>query len=51
MSSTVRKGTIGKKLFVAGYLAGITVATITWVSAFGWVAVRVVKWAVLADQS
>ena len=42
--SAVSRGTILKRLFVIGYLTAIAVATIGWVSAFGWLTVRVAKW-------
>lgn len=42
--SSVSKGSIRNRLFLAGYLAGITVATISWVSAVGWAAVRTLEW-------
>jgi hypothetical protein len=43
-SSVVSRGAILNKLLVAGYLTAIAVATIGWVSAFGWITVRMVKW-------
>ena len=43
-SSTISRGAILNRLFVIGYLTAIVVATIGWVSAFGWITVRVAKW-------
>jgi hypothetical protein len=40
----VSRGTVLKRLFVIGYLSAITVATIGWVSAFGWATVRIASW-------
>jgi hypothetical protein len=42
--STASRGTILKRLFVVGYLTAISVAMIGWISAFGWITVRVAKW-------
>ena len=42
--STVNRGTLLKQLFVVSYLAGIIIATIGWLSAFGWIALRVAMW-------
>jgi hypothetical protein len=42
---SVRRGTAAERLFVIGYLTAIAVATIGWVSAFGWAAVRLASWA------
>ena len=44
VGSTVSKGAILKRLFVIGYLTAVAVAMIGWVSAFGWITVRVAKW-------
>jgi ABC-type enterochelin transport system permease subunit len=44
VGSTVSKGTILKRLFVIGYLTAIAVAMVGWVSAFGWITVRLAKW-------
>ena len=38
------RGTTPKRLFVIGYVAAVGVAMIGWVSAFGWLTVRVAKW-------
>jgi hypothetical protein len=43
-ASTVSRGTILKRLFVTAYVAAVTVAMFGWVSAFGWITVRVAKW-------
>jgi hypothetical protein len=42
--STTRRGPLLNRVFVMAYLAAIAVATIGWVSAFGWLTVRVAKW-------
>jgi hypothetical protein len=44
MLVAVSRGTVLKRLFVIGYLTAVAVATIGWVSAFGWLTVRVAKW-------
>jgi ABC-type enterochelin transport system permease subunit len=44
VGSTVSKGAILKRLFVIGYLTAVAVAMVGWVSAFGWITVRVAKW-------
>jgi hypothetical protein len=44
MLVAVSRGTVLKRLFVIGYLTAVAVATISWVSAFGWLTVRVAKW-------
>jgi hypothetical protein len=44
VESTVSRKTILKRVFVIGYLTAIAVATISWVSAFGWAAVRLASW-------
>jgi hypothetical protein len=43
-ASTVSRGTILKRIFVIAYVTAVAVATIGWVSAFGWLTVRVAKW-------
>jgi hypothetical protein len=40
-ASTVSRGAILKRLFVIAYVTAVAVATIGWVSAFGWLTVRV----------
>jgi hypothetical protein len=42
--STVSRETISMRFFKICYLTAITVSTIGWVSAFGWVAVSFAKW-------
>jgi hypothetical protein len=44
VGSTVSRGTISNRFFKICYLTAITVSTIGWVSAFGWLTVRVAKW-------
>jgi hypothetical protein len=44
MVSTVSRGTVLKRLFVIGYLTATVVATLGWVSALGWAAVRLASW-------
>jgi hypothetical protein len=44
LASAVGRGMILKRLFVIGYVATVGVAMIGWVSAFGWLTVRVAKW-------
>ena len=41
--SAISKGALLQQLFKIGFLAAVTVATIGWVSAFGWVIVRIVS--------
>jgi hypothetical protein len=43
-ASTESRGAILKRLFVIAYVTAIAVATIGWVSAFGWLTVRVAEW-------
>jgi hypothetical protein len=43
-ASTVSRGTILKRVFVIAYVTAIAVATLGWVSAFGWAAVRLASW-------
>jgi hypothetical protein len=40
----VSKRTISQRLFGFCYVIAITVATLGWLSAFGWLTVRVTKW-------
>jgi hypothetical protein len=42
--STVSRGTVSERLFVIGYLTAIAAATVGWVSAFGWAALRLTSW-------
>lgn len=44
VASRFSKGTKLKRLFVIAYLAAIAVSTVGWVSAFGWLTVRLAKW-------
>ena len=44
VGSAVSSGAILKRLFVIGYLTAIAVAMLGWLSAFGWITVRVAKW-------
>jgi hypothetical protein len=43
-SSTTSRRTKLKRVFVIGYLTAITDATVGWVSAFGWITLRLAKW-------
>jgi hypothetical protein len=43
-ASTVSRGTILKRVFVIAYVTAVAVAMFGWVSAFGWLTVRVAKW-------
>ena len=42
--STVGRKAILKRVFVIGYLTAVAVAMIGWVSAFGWITMRVAQW-------
>jgi len=44
VGSSISRGTILKRAFVVGYLAAVAVAMFGWVSAFGWLTVKVAKW-------
>jgi hypothetical protein len=44
VGSTVSRGAILKRFFVIGYLTASAVAMAGWVSAFGWITVKVAKW-------
>jgi hypothetical protein len=44
VASTLSRKTILKRLFVIGYLTAVAVAMIGWVSAFGWITVRLAMW-------
>jgi hypothetical protein len=44
VGSAVSRATSSQRFFEICYLTAITVATVGWVSAFGWAAVRVAKW-------
>jgi len=42
-ATPVRKATIKDRLFTASYLTIIAVAMLGWLTAFGWIAVAIVK--------
>jgi hypothetical protein len=44
VGSAVSRGTILKRLFVIAYVTAVAVATIGWVSAFGWATLRLASW-------
>ena len=44
LGARVSRGVMLRRLFVIGYVAAVGVAMIGWVSAFGWLTVRVAKW-------
>jgi hypothetical protein len=44
VSSPVSRTTPSQRFFEICYFTAITVATVGWVSAFGWITVRVVEW-------
>jgi hypothetical protein len=44
VGSAVSRGTSSQRFFQLCYLSAITVATIGWVSAFAWAAVRLASW-------
>ena len=44
VDSAVSRGTSSQRFFQICYLSAITVATVGWVSAFGWAAVRLASW-------
>ena len=44
VASRVSKGTMLKRTLVVAYLAAIAISTMGWVSAFGWLTVRLAKW-------
>jgi hypothetical protein len=44
LNSTVEKAGIRDRLIVVGYLSAITLATIGWVSAFGWMTLKALEW-------
>ncbi|MGA2056780.1 MAG: hypothetical protein ABSG88_15870 [Bradyrhizobium sp.] len=43
-SSPVSRTPLSQRFLAICYFTAITVATVGWVSAFGWVAVKVVAW-------
>jgi hypothetical protein len=44
VGATSSRGTISKRLFVIGYVAAVGVSMAGWVSAFGWLTVKVATW-------
>jgi hypothetical protein len=44
VGSAISRGTSSQRFFQICYLSAITVATIGWVSAFGWATVRLASW-------
>jgi hypothetical protein len=44
VGSTLRRKTILKQVFVVGYLTAVAVAMLGWLSAFGWLTVKVAEW-------
>ena len=44
VASTASRGTILEQFFRVCYLTAITVSTIGWISAFGWITFRLAKW-------
>jgi hypothetical protein len=44
VGSAISRGTSSERFFQICYLSAITVATIGWVSAFGWAAARLASW-------
>jgi hypothetical protein len=44
VGSAASRGIKLKRFFVIGYLTAVAVAMVGWVSAFGWITVRVAKW-------
>ena len=44
VGSSVSRGTILKRLFIIGDLTAVAVAMFGWLSAFGWITVKVTKW-------
>ena len=44
LGSAISRGKLSERFFEICYLSAITVSTIGWVSAFGWVTVRFAKW-------
>jgi hypothetical protein len=49
--STVSRGTILKRVFVFGYLTAVSVAMFGWLSAFGWLTLKVAKWLLASSIS
>ena len=44
VGTAVGRATSSQRFFQLCYLTAITVATVGWVSAFGWAAVRLASW-------
>ena len=44
VGSEVSRATIMRRLFVIGYLTASAVAMVGWLSAFGWITVRIAEW-------
>jgi hypothetical protein len=44
IQSAVSRGTILKRVFLIGYLTAVAVAMFGWLSAFGWLTVKVAQW-------
>jgi hypothetical protein len=44
LASTSSRGTTLERVFRICYLTAITVSTIGWISAFGWITFRFAKW-------
>jgi len=44
VQSAVGRGKILRRVFVIGYLTAVAVAMFGWLSAFGWLTVKVAKW-------
>ena len=44
VGSAVSRGKVLKRLFVLVYVTAVAIAMFGWVSAFGWLTVRVAKW-------
>jgi ABC-type enterochelin transport system permease subunit len=44
LGPAVSRGVILRRLFAIGYLAAVSVAMVGWISAFGWLTVKVAKW-------
>jgi hypothetical protein len=42
--STVSRGTLLQRLFTVCYLAAVAVAMFGWLSAFGWLTFRALRW-------
>jgi hypothetical protein len=49
--STASRGTVLKRVFVFGYLTAVSVAMFGWLSAFGWLTLKVAKWLLASSIS